>query len=301
MTYQYMVPSRLFLALCGDIESNPRPIRNLLKDHPIEHKQRNHIYFTPNTIQLRPEYQQLSTKFAPHLDPTHLQHREVQQSHLFLSRFISRHNHYPPLVLLYALIVNISLIPAKCNILLFQPSPLIPNLLQRLSLRLQNPNNTLLTQHTYNQFLINNHELISLPLSIHTKLYDHIIYNNPPASYETTKTSFPYLPDILIREALNCTQPLIGYIQQPQTTIPLPQRTNNNNYTSNATYFITWNVSSLNTSLPCLQSLIDHHMPTIITLQETKLTSKKSPKHLQRTFLQYKLIFINQQQIRISK
>jgi exonuclease III len=49
----------------------------------------------------------------------------------------------------------------------------------------------------------------------------------------------------------------------------------------------------LNTSLPYLHSFLDHNIPAILTLQETKLTAKKSPKYLQRIFSQYKLLFNN--------
>jgi exonuclease III len=49
----------------------------------------------------------------------------------------------------------------------------------------------------------------------------------------------------------------------------------------------------LNTFLPCLHSFLDNNTPTILTLQETKLTAKKFPKYLQRMFSQYKLLFNN--------
>jgi hypothetical protein len=156
-----------------------------------------------------------------------------------------------------------------------------------------NPNQTLFTPHSYNQFFMDNHDLISLPSSLHIKLYDYIIQSKPPANFEFTKITFSFLPNTLITETLWCTHPLIGYIQPPQNIIhPFP-RTNNIEYTSHTTHFTTWNISSLNTSLPCLQSFLDHHTPTIIILQETKLTSKKSSKYLQRIFFQYKLLFNN--------
>jgi hypothetical protein len=113
---------------------------------------------------------QLSTRFAPHLNPAHPSHLAIQQTHSFFSRFITRHDQYSPPFLLYTLIVTISPLSAKCNILLFQPSPLITSLLQHLSLFTQNPNHTLSTLHSYTQFLTDNRDLISLPSSIHTKL-----------------------------------------------------------------------------------------------------------------------------------
>ena len=67
----YIVPTCLFLTLGGDIELNPRPLRNILRNHPQDHKLRSQIYFTPHTIQIKLEYQQLQTLFKPYLISTH--------------------------------------------------------------------------------------------------------------------------------------------------------------------------------------------------------------------------------------
>jgi hypothetical protein len=48
------------------------------------------------------------------------------------------------------------------------------------------------------------------------------------------------------------------------------------------------------TALPDLQALINKPIPpSIIAIQETKLTASKSTKYLQRLFPQYKMIFNN--------
>jgi hypothetical protein len=158
---------------------------------------------------------------------------------------------------------------------------------------MQIPAHSLTTPHTYTQFITNNQEIISLPSSIHTKLYDYIMQNRTHATFETTKTTFPFLPDALISEAMRCTHPLTGYKHLLRNNLRTPPRTNHTDYTNQPTHFTTWNISSLKTSVPCLQSLLNQHTPAILTLQETKLTSKKSPKYLQRLFSQYKLIFNN--------
>jgi exonuclease III len=251
------------------------------------------MYFLPYTIQIKPEYQQLQTLFEPHLLPTHPQHQETHQTHPFLSRFIASQTHYPPPILFYSCIVTTSPLLDRCNILLFQPSPLITNLMYHLSLQLQNLEHLTFTQHPYTQFLRNNQELISLPTSIHHKLYEYITQNDSHVNFETNKTAFPFLPDTLIIEALKCTLPLIGYRHPPQNTIHPKTRNTNPVYTNHATHFTTWNISSFNTSLPCLQTYIEQYTPAILTLQETKLTSKKSPKYIQRMFPQYKLFFNN--------
>jgi hypothetical protein len=127
-----------------------------------------------------------------------------------LSRFVTRQNQYSPPILLYRLIITISPLPTRCNIILFQPSLLIVNLLQRLLLIMQNPNHTLYTSHTYTQFLMDNKDILSFPTSIHSKLHDYIIQSNPFSNFETTK-------------AIRCTHPLIGYKQLPQHNENRPQ------------------------------------------------------------------------------
>jgi hypothetical protein len=123
---QYIVHNPLLLILGGDIETNPGPICNWLQNHPSDHKKRHHTYFNPNTITLRPKYQQLATSFEPHLNPIHPDHTNTTQTHHFLKIFITRNNQYAPSVLLNSLIVTISPLPTRCNILLFKPSPLTP-------------------------------------------------------------------------------------------------------------------------------------------------------------------------------
>ena len=65
--------------------------------------------------------------------------------------------------------------------------------------------------------------------------------------------------------------------------------------TSRETHAITWNASSLNTAMPCLQDLITNHQnpPSFIAIQETKLSATKSTTYIQRLFPQYKLFFNN--------
>jgi hypothetical protein len=82
---------------------------NLLQTHPPTHEKRNIIYFIPNTIKLRPEYQHLAKKFAPHLLPTHQYHPQCTNSHPHLHHYIHQVHTYPPTPprILYALIYTI--------------------------------------------------------------------------------------------------------------------------------------------------------------------------------------------------
>jgi hypothetical protein len=112
------------------------------------------------------------------------------------------------------------------------------------------PEQTLLTPHPYQKFLTDHADTISLPHTIHTKLYDFINQSFPPPTLEIIKNHFPYLPHTFIIEALKSTQPLLGYLPSPLPNIPLRPPPYNVEYSTLATHFTTWNISSLNTSLP---------------------------------------------------
>jgi hypothetical protein len=69
-----------------------------------------------------------------------------------------------------------------------------------------------------------------------------------------------------------------------------PINLQNTPYTNPSTKYC----GTLNTALPGLQSLANKPTPpSIIAIQETKLTASKSTKYLQRLFPQYKMIFNN--------
>ena len=65
-------------------------------------------------------------------------------------------------------------------------------------------------------------------------------------------------------------------------------------HTNPATNMISWNCGGFNTALLGLHTIINKLTPpSIIAIQETKLTASKSTKYLQRLFPQYKIIFNN--------
>jgi hypothetical protein len=136
---------------------------------------------------------------------------------------------------------------------------------------------------------------ISPSHSIHEKLYAFIHQHSPPPSPLILQRQFPYLPLSFIHETLRCFEPLPEYTN-PQYDIVIPPPTlQQNPQFHHATQFITWNVSSLNTALPNLHEFIIQcsPKPTIIALQETKLSTTKSIKYLQKLFPQYRLLFNN--------
>jgi exonuclease III len=134
---------------------------------------------------------------------------------------------------------------------------------------------------------------ITKPLdSIQKEIYSFTTTKRP--NIETLLKKFPYLPENLALETLKCLNPL------PNFTIPTPiqnhpiLQAHNIPYTNPATNMLSWNCGSLNTALPGLQALINTPTPpSIIAIQETKLTTSKSTKYLQRLFPQYKMIFNN--------
>jgi hypothetical protein len=98
----------------------------------------------------------------------------------------------------------------------------------------------------------------------------------------------------MIHEALKCLQPIPNYTHPNPIYNHPPINPQNTPYTNPPTKIITWNCGILNTALPGIQSLANKPTPpSIIAIQETKLTTSKSTKYLQRLFPQYKMIFNN--------
>ena len=109
------------------------------------------------------------------------------------------------------------------------------------------------------------------------------------------QNKFPFLPNPLITETLRCLESINEYSHPPPPPVTPTPTTRINTDTEHETNIITWNASSLNTSLPNLQSLINNSLTNtaIIHIQETKLTANKSTKYIQNLFPEFKLIFNN--------
>ena len=144
-------------------------------------------------------------------------------------------------------------------------------------------------------FIENNQDIIHPKNSIHNELYKFIHNQETTLTPITLLRKFPFLPEKLITESLRCLENINEYSHPPplpNIPTPTPRTITNTNHETN---IITWNASSLNTSLPNLQSLINHSLTntSIINIQETKLTATKSIKYIQNLFHEYKLIFNN--------
>jgi exonuclease III len=110
----------------------------------------------------------------------------------------------------------------------------------------------------------------------------------------TTQHKFPYLPKQMVQEALKCLQPIPNFTHPNPIQNHPPINPQHIPYTNPATKILSWNYGTLNTALPELQSLTNMPTPpSIIAIQETKLTASKSTKYLHRSFPQYKMIFNN--------
>ena len=150
--------------------------------------------------------------------------------------------------------------------------------------------------HSYTQFRNIYKDTITPPNTIHNTLYDYIHQHHDSLNIQNLQETFLYLPRQLLTEALRVNEPINEYTRPKSPPIQNSTPSHNSTpLTSQNTYAITWNASSLNTAIPCLQHLIIHHQqpPSIITIQETKLSATKSTKHIQRLFPQYKLFFNN--------
>jgi hypothetical protein len=278
------------LLLCGDIETNPGPMPDILKTHPPSHKRRNKIYFIPFTIKLHPEYQHLAKQFAACIKITHPNHTTASIEYPHLSKYIQEKQQHPPQRILYALITTISPVLETCDHQLIHiPNPdWTTTLLDKMTLLQNPPERHILKPHPYTEFINTNQILIRPPNTIHKQLYDFIKQNNNPPNLQLLTNKFPFLPENLLLESLKCNEPITEYSHPPPlSNIPLPQnqiiQTTNNN-----TYIITWNASSLNTALPNIHNLITSNTanPAIITIQEKPNQPQQSQQNIYKTYSQ---------------
>jgi hypothetical protein len=259
---------------------------NILRTHPATHKKRAKTYFNPNTIKLQPEYQHIASTFAPILKHNHPLHHQTITTYPHLHQYIQTPNYSPSTHILYALVITINPSIDKCNDILAQPHIYHFNNIwtNTLIIRLTNLNNPperhILTQHPYIIFLENNQDIIHPTNSIHTKLYKFIHNQKTPSTPITLQRKKKFLPNKLITESLCCLENINQYSHPPPLPIiPTPAPIINTN-TNHETNILTQNASSLNTSLPNLQSLINNSLrnTTTINIQEIKLTSTKIHK-----------------------
>ena len=214
----------------------------------------------------------------------------------YINIYLNQKRQHPTSRLLFALITTISPDINACEHQLIN----IPNqdwtsiLLDKMTTLRNPPKRHIRTLHPYTKFINNHKKLINSPTTIHKEIFDFIHQESIPATIQTLTQKFPFLPNRLLNETLRIYEPLNKYSHPPPIPqIPPPPIPNETQNINNNTQIISWNASSLNTTLPNLQDIIRHTNPAIIAIQETKLTGTKSTKYIQNFFLQYKLIFNN--------
>jgi hypothetical protein len=273
------------LLQCGDIESNPGPRHTLLLNHPQIHHERQTTYFYNKTTQLKPEYNHIFELFDPYL--TNTQTPNINQH---LIQFCRNNNHCPKNYLLYAILITLAPTPTLSNNLIAANSTqwtinLIKNLIESPKPLPTNP-------HILQKFHLENSHIIKPPDNIQKEIYAFITTEHP--DLVTLRKKFPYLPEKMAIESLKCLQPIPNFTQPSPIQNHLPINPQNTPHTYLTIQMLSWNCGTLNTALLRLQILANTpNPPSIIAIQETKLTASKSTKYLQRLFPQYKMIFSN--------
>jgi hypothetical protein len=274
----YIFHNKKTLLKCGDIESNPGPRSTLLSNHPQVHLEKQKTYFYNKTTQIKPEYNHILELFKPYLN-----HTQITNINPHLTQFCRNNNHCLESYIFYAILITLAPTPTQCNQLIGENSTQwTTNLIRKL---LEWPNLLPIDQHKLINFHLENSHITKPLESIQKELYSFITNEQL-----TIQHKFPYLPVKMILEALKCLQPIPNYMHPNPIQNHPPINLQNTPYTNPSTKYC----GTLNTALPGLQSLANKPTPpSIIAIQETKLTASKSTKYLQRLFPQYKMIFNN--------
>ena len=249
----------LILLRSGDIEKNPGPMLDILETHPSLHKRRYKTYFITCIIKLQLEYQHFAKTFSPILKTDHPNHITATRNFPYLTRYLNQKRQHPTPRLLFALITTISPDINTCEYQLIN----IPNqdwtatLLDRMT-TLRNPiERHINILHPYTKFTNNHKKLLNPPTTIHKEIFDFIHQETVPTTIHTLTEKFPFLPNSLLNEALRIYELLNEYSHPPPIPqIPPPPIPNETQNINNNTQIISWNASSLNTTLPNLQDII---------------------------------------------
>jgi hypothetical protein len=252
---------------------------NIAHTHPTTHKRIANTYFISNTIKLHPEYQHLASFFSPILKQDHPLHQQSILTFPHLHQYIQTQNQPPLPHLLYVIIVTINPSIDTCNNILARPNDYqinlewINTLINKLANLTNPPERHIHTLHPYTKFIESHQDIIEPPNSIHKDLYTFIHSHETPPTLTVIQRKFSFLPHELIKKSLRCFETPNEFANPPPLLNIPTQTTRINNNTNHETNIITWNASSLNTTLPNLQGLISYTQTntTIITIQETKL------------------------------
>jgi exonuclease III len=273
------------LLKCGDIESNPGPKHNLLLNHPQIHHEKQQMYFYNKTTQIKPEYNHIFENFEPYLKNT-----QTNNMHPHLTQFCTTNNHCPKNYLFYAILITLAPTPTQSNNLIADNlTQWTTNLIKNL---IENPKPLPTNLHILQKFHTENSQIMNPSDSIQKYIYSFITNIQPDLTI--LQHEFPYLPEKMAIETLKCLHSIPNFTQPNPAQNHPPVNPQNTPHTFLAIQILSWNCGTLNTALPGIQTLTNTpNPPSIIAIQETKLTASKSTKYLQRLFPQYKMIFNN--------
>jgi hypothetical protein len=214
----------------------------------------------------------------------------IENTNPHLKQFCINNQQYPHNHLFYAILITLAPTPTQCDQLISENSTWWTLIL--LNKIINNPTPLPTEPHTLQKFHSENPGITKPLVSVQKEIYSFITIERP--NLETLLQKFPYLPEKLALETLKCLHPLPNFtIPNPTQDHPILQA-HNTPHTNPATNMLLWNCGALNIALPGLQALIKKPTPpSIIAIQETKLTTSKSTKYLQWLFPQYKMIFNN--------
>jgi hypothetical protein len=285
LSHSYNYYNKKALLKCGDIESNPGPRYTPLLNHPQIHHERQKTYFYHKTTQIKPEYSHIFVLFEPYL-----KHTQTTNINQHLTQFCINNNHCPTNYLFYAILITLAPTPIQSNNLIAKNSTQwTTKLIKSLN---ESPKPLPTNPHILQIFHSENPHIIKPLDNIQKDIYSFITTERPDLVMLQRK--FPYLPEKMAIETLKCLQPIPNFTQPNPTQNHPPINPQHTPHTNLATQMISWNCGTLNTTLPGLQSITNTpNPPSIIAIQETKLTASKSTKYLQRIFPQYKMIFNN--------
>jgi hypothetical protein len=236
-TRYYAWNNSKIILLGGDIQPNPGPLSSITQNLPLDYKQRQKQYFTPNTTTLKPRCAHLESLFTPHLT------RDTQNTPNQELPYLQRHkpllSQYPIHLQIYALIITYSPIPQICNQRMITGMDPIGHTLLRKLHKLPNYTHShipLQTNPTYNP----------KPTTI-AQAYTYI--NTKIATCETIniatlKNDLPHIPPQILQELIKCTLPIKGYhpnINPSQTTHTPHTTSNDNTHSTSQLKIITWN------------------------------------------------------------
>jgi exonuclease III len=271
------------LLKCGDIESNLGPRYTPLLNHPHVHHEKQQTYFYNKTTQIKPEYNHIFKLFEPYL-----KHTQTTNINQHLIQFCINNSHCPKNYLFYAILIAPTLIQSN-SLIAENSTQWTTKLIKSL---IESPKPLLADPHILQKFHLENPHIIKPLDDIQKEIYSFITTEHPDLAILQHK--FPYLPEKMAIETLKCLQPIPNFTQPNPIQNHLAINPQNTPHTNLATQMLSWNCRTLNTALRGLQSLTNKpNAPSIIAIQETKLTASKSTKYLQRLFPQYKMILNN--------